>query len=102
MRQITFPLYTSARLLLLLYTSARLLLLFIMSNKRKCLTLEDRIKVLDRHDKGESARLIAMSLGCGKTQIQSIIKDKVSIPDSKTTGTNVHPLAALGFLSRIL
>ena len=50
-----------------------------MSNKRKMLSLQDRIEVLDRHDKGDSARIIALAMGCGKTQIQSIIKDKLAI-----------------------
>lgn len=50
-----------------------------MSGKRKVLTLQDRVKVIERNGKGDSARAIAISLGCGKTQIQSIIKDKEKI-----------------------
>ena len=48
-----------------------------MSGKRKILTLEERVKVLQRVDKGEKPALVDTSIGCGKTQIQNIIKDKV-------------------------
>ena len=48
-----------------------------MSRKRKFLTLEERIKVIERSDKGDAARRIAADLNVGKTQIQNIIKDKV-------------------------
>ena len=48
-----------------------------MSQKRKFLTLEERIKVIERSDKGDAARRIAADLNVGKTQIQNIIKDKV-------------------------
>ena len=44
--------------------------------KRKVLTLEDRVKVVDRLTSGKSARSIAASLGVGKTQIQAIGKEK--------------------------
>ena len=49
-----------------------------MSNKRKILTLEERVKVLQRADKGEKPAAIASSIGCGRTQISNIIKDKVN------------------------
>ena len=49
-----------------------------MSQKRKTLTLEERIRVFERSGKGEAARCIASDLNVGKTQIQNIIKDKVS------------------------
>ena len=48
-----------------------------MSGKRKFLTLEDRVKVLERTGKGESPGAIALAYGCGRTQILGIIKDKV-------------------------
>ena len=38
-----------------------------MSNKRKILTLEERVKVLQRADKGEKPAAIASSIGCGRT-----------------------------------
>lgn len=50
-----------------------------MSNKRKTLTLKERIQVIERNEKDEPARRIALSLGVGKTQIQNIIRDKVNI-----------------------
>ena len=50
-----------------------------MSNKRKTLTLKERIQVIERNEKDEPVRTIALSLGVGKTQIQNIIRDKVNI-----------------------
>lgn len=51
------------------------------SNKRKktFLSLEEKIKVLKLNDGGKSARVIATELGVGKTQIQTIIKNKEEI-----------------------
>lgn len=49
------------------------------NRKRKVLTLEERIRVIKFSNKGESARKIALSIGVGKTQIQSIIREKESI-----------------------
>ena len=48
-------------------------------NKRKILTLEERVKVINQSEKGLSALAISKLMGCGKTQIQSIIKDKTVI-----------------------
>ena len=48
-----------------------------MSGKRKFLTLEDRVKVLESAGKGKSPAAIALAFGCGRTQIRGIIKDKV-------------------------
>ena len=50
--------------------------------KRKIMTLQERVKVVDRLEKGESARMIATSLAVGKTQIQAIASDKVEIKRS--------------------
>ena len=47
-------------------------------SKRKHLTLEDRVKVLEQVDKNLSQKAIAAMFDCGRTQIQNIIKDKVS------------------------
>lgn len=44
--------------------------------KRKALTLKERVTVIKRSDQGETAIEIANSLGVGKTQIQTIIKEK--------------------------
>ena len=43
---------------------------------RKVLTLQERIIVIERSEKGESARKIATSLSIGKTQIQRVVCDK--------------------------
>ena len=42
-------------------------------------SLEERVNVIERSKKGEKAVNIAMAIGVGKTQIQSIIKDQESI-----------------------
>ena len=49
-----------------------------MYNERKTLTLKERIQVIERNEKDEPVRTIALSLGVGKTQIQNIIRDKVN------------------------
>lgn len=49
------------------------------SGKRKALTKADRMKVVERHLKGETCIAIATSLQVGKTQIQSIIREKDSV-----------------------
>ena len=46
--------------------------------KRKVLTLEERVSVLDKIEKGQSCCSVAEELGVGKTQIQNIVKDKES------------------------
>ncbi len=56
------------------------------STKRKVLTVEDRIRVLELHEKGESAKKISVTMGCGKTQIQNIIKDKVDLKANYVAG----------------
>ena len=43
---------------------------------RKVLTLSQRVNVIKRSEKGESAIAIARSLEVGKTQIQGIVRDK--------------------------
>ena len=47
--------------------------------KRKTLTLEERIKVISQSEEGLSAAAISKLWGCGKTQIQYIIRDKAAI-----------------------
>ena len=50
------------------------------TRKRKILSLEERIKVIESANKGkETARTLAERLGIGKTQIQSILRDKEKI-----------------------
>ena len=57
------------------------------SRKRKILSLEERIKVIERSEKGmETAKSIAESLGVGKTQIRSIFLDKEKIIETWKQG----------------
>ena len=50
-----------------------------MSRKRNILKLEERVSVLKKVEDGKSCRSIALELGVGKTQIQSIVKEKDEI-----------------------
>ena len=57
------------------------------SRKRKILSLEERIKVIERSEKGmETAKSIAESLCVGKSQIQSIFLDKEKIIETWKQG----------------
>ena len=47
--------------------------------KRKVLTLEERVSVLDKIEKGQSCCPVAEELGVGRTQIQNIVKNKKDI-----------------------
>lgn len=65
-----------------------------MSSGKKwcCLTFAERVEVIERSEKGELARLIAKRIGIGKTQIQSIIRDKEKVMSSWRLGvsTKLH------------
>ena len=50
-----------------------------MSRKRKVLSLEERVKVLKKIDEGKSCRAVSIELGVGKTQVQSIVKEREDI-----------------------
>ena len=52
--------------------------------KRKVLTLEERVRVIEGHKKGEPAYVIARTLDVGKMQVQNIIRDAESILDCWT------------------
>ena len=52
---------------------------FKSHNKRKPLTLKEKVCVLERKNTGETAISIAISLNVGKTQIHCIIRDLNSI-----------------------
>ena len=52
-----------------------------MASKRKCLTLEERVKCIKLLDSGKSSRVVAAELGVGRTQIQGILKRKREILD---------------------
>ena len=41
--------------------------------------MEEKIKVIERSEHGDSAQKIASALSVGKTQIQSIVKDEINI-----------------------
>jgi hypothetical protein len=51
----------------------------VMANKRKVLTLDDRVGVIKLLDSGKSARQIAQQFGCGRTQILKINTDRDGI-----------------------
>ena len=58
--------------------------------KRKCLTLSERIKVIEQYDKKVSAKKIALDFGVGKTQIQNTIKDRAKYLDNWRQGENAN------------
>ena len=44
--------------------------------KRVDLSLEDKFKLIKESESGKSQRLLAQMFGCGKTQVQTTLKDK--------------------------
>ncbi|XP_062511724.1 tigger transposable element-derived protein 6-like [Corticium candelabrum] len=50
-----------------------------MSQKCKFLTLEDRIPVIEKVEQGKCCRCVAVEMGVGMTQVQSIVRDRKSI-----------------------
>lgn len=50
-----------------------------MSRKRKVLTLEERVAVIKKTEEGKSCRTVATEFGVGKTQIQTIVKEREEI-----------------------
>ncbi|KAK6166482.1 hypothetical protein SNE40_023159 [Patella caerulea] len=50
-----------------------------MSKVRKVLTVEERVKVINLSEQGQSGRQIAESIGVGRTQIQNILKRKAEV-----------------------
>ena len=55
-------------------------------NKRKVLSLAQRMDVLRRLDSGQSCRMIAKEVGCGKTQISRIRLERTAISSEWETG----------------
>ena len=55
--------------------------------KRKVLTIENKVKVINLSGKGDSSRKLAEKFNVGKTQIQNIIKNKENILDMWENGT---------------
>ena len=49
------------------------------SKKCKVMTLDERVRVIKLSNQGDSARKIATSLGVGKTQVQTVIRNKEEI-----------------------
>ena len=60
-----------------------------MASKRKCLTLEERVKCIKLLDSGKSSRVVAAELGVGRTQIQGILKRKPEILDDYEANGNL-------------
>ena len=56
--------------------------------KRKVLSLQDKIDVIEKSNKGLSSREIASQFQCGKTQINNIISNKEKILSEWEKGTN--------------
>lgn len=56
--------------------------------KRKCLTFEERLKVLEQ-SKCKSARQIALDFNIGKTQVQNILKRKTEIVSEMASNVNM-------------
>jgi IS30 family transposase len=67
-----------------------------MSGKRKVsvLTLQQRVEVLKKHSEGKSCRAIAEEFNCGKTQIQSVVRnsDKIMEEWNKCTNSSIKYL----------
>ena len=73
----------------ILLAAAFLVVSWKMSRKRKILTLEERVSVLKKAGDGKSCRSIALELGVGKTQIQSIVKEKDVIMKRWESGSKI-------------
>ena len=43
-------------------------------NKRKCLTLEERVKCVKLLEIGKGSRNVAVELGVGRTQVQNVLR----------------------------
>ena len=57
-----------------------------MANKRKVLTLDDRIIVIKLLDSGKSAHQIALQYGCGRIQTLKMNTDQVGIMQEWESG----------------
>jgi hypothetical protein len=58
--------------------------------KRKVLSLEQRMEVIRKLESGKSCRAVAAEMGCGKTQIQAIAKDREQIKKQFLDGSNLQ------------
>ncbi len=59
-----------------------------LSKKRKLLTLEEKVKVIRLNEKDDSSRRIAAEFDVGKTQINSIVKNKDEILQQWESGSS--------------
>ena len=50
-----------------------------MSRKRIVLRLKERVNILKKIDEGKSRRAVLSELGVGKTQVQTIVKEREDI-----------------------
>ena len=50
-----------------------------MSRKHKVLSLEERVDVIKKFNKGSSCHAISSEIRVGKTQVQSIVRDREDI-----------------------
>lgn len=60
------------------------------TSKRKCLTLEERVKCLKLLESGKSTRTVASEIGVGRTQVQNVLKRKREILDEYETKENIN------------
>ena len=64
-----------------------------MTSKHKKLTLEEKIKVIEEHEKKTNkrpAKELTVLFKVGKTQIYDILKNKIKIKDEWLKGTAAH------------
>ena len=50
-----------------------------MCRKQKVLSLKEIVDVIRKFDKGNSCHTISSEIGVGKTQVQSIVRDREDI-----------------------
>lgn len=58
--------------------------------KRKCMTLEERVKCLKLLESGKSSRVVANEFGVGRTQVQNVLKRKREIMDEYESNGNLN------------
>lgn len=57
-----------------------------MAKKQKVLTVEERFAVLKKANEGKSCCAISIKLGVGKTQIQTIVKERDDLMKRRESG----------------
>jgi len=61
-----------------------------MTSKHNTLTLEEKIKVIEEHEKKSPTKELTVLFKVGKTQIYDILKNKIKIKDEWVKGTAGH------------